>query len=115
MIVAELKKAGHSVWIDRSGIDGGQAWRKEIVAAIDASDVFVIALSEASTKSKMVIQELNYADEVHKPIVPLVLAAVKLPADMALQLAGLQRIDCTDVTAGAKALVGSLSKRKGRA
>src|SRR5262245_27367673 len=30
-IVSDLKSAGHDVWIDRSGIDGGQAWRKEIV------------------------------------------------------------------------------------
>jgi hypothetical protein len=113
-IVTTLKAAGHRVWIDRSGIDGGQDWRTAIVGAIDSAEIFVIALSTTSIISKMVIRELSYADETHKPIIPILLHNVKLPPTMTLQLSGLQRIDCSqDLSAGAQELVATMRKRFG--
>ncbi len=87
-----LAAAGYAIWIDRELISGGDVWRARIVEAIESSDVFLLALSPNSVKSKYVLQELNIADGEGKPILPVVIAAVTIPTPMKLQLSGLQAI-----------------------
>jgi len=45
-----LTRAGHDAWFDQE-ISGGEDWWQRIVESIKACDVFVFALSPASTSS----------------------------------------------------------------
>ena len=62
-LVADLEGRDFSVWIDRSAIQGGDSWRKSIVDAISACDVFLIVISPNSVGSRNVTKEISMADE----------------------------------------------------
>jgi TolB-like protein/Tfp pilus assembly protein PilF len=53
-----LEGAGHSVWWDRR-LDSGEEFSAEIEAALDESDVVVVAWSRASVKSRWVRDEAS--------------------------------------------------------
>lgn len=40
-----LKKEGFEPWMDETGIDGGQQWRRRIIQEIDQSDFFCLCLT----------------------------------------------------------------------
>lgn len=94
-LVADLEGHGFAVWIDRSAIQGGDSWRKSIVDAINACDVFLIVISPRSVASRNVTKEISMADERHKRLVPVVIAPTQIPADMEYQLTGVQYLDFT--------------------
>jgi hypothetical protein len=50
-LVNALETAKYTVWVDRGRIRGGDQWRRQIVSAIEKSDVFIIVLSSDSVKS----------------------------------------------------------------
>jgi len=79
-------------WLDRKGIQGGDQWRRQIVTAIENSDIFVITLSPNSVNSDNVRKELDLAESAGVPIIPVKIAPVKIPKEMKYQLAGLQVI-----------------------
>ena len=58
--------------MDESDIHGATMWTKEIVEAIRASSVFILAISRHSTGSKNV-KELALASEREKIILPIYL------------------------------------------
>jgi TolB-like protein len=57
-----LEAAGHDVWWDRH-LDGGEEFSAEIEAALDKSDVVVVAWSQESVKSRWVRDEANVGCE----------------------------------------------------
>ena len=65
---------------------------KEIVEAIRASSVFILAISRHSTGSKNVVKELALASEREKIILPIYLEQCDIPETMEYQLAGIQNI-----------------------
>jgi len=95
-IISRLEETGHSIWIDREGIRGGDKWRRQIVDAIEDSDFFLLLLSPNSVKSKYVQQELDCADGRSKTILPILIHPTVIPREMELQLAGWQQIDLSD-------------------
>ena len=92
-LTADLQRNGIDVWIDQSGIKGGEAWSKAIVEGINNCDAFLSVLSPNSTASRNVTKELSIADSHHKPIYPVICEACDIPPDVEYQLAGLQWID----------------------
>jgi hypothetical protein len=92
-LIARLEAAGHSVWLDREGIRGGEQWRLKIVEAIEGNEVFLLVLSERSIASDHVRTEIDLAKEGKKRIIPLNLQRVAIPDTLRYQLAGLQRIN----------------------
>lgn len=54
-----LGTAGHDVWWDRR-LDGGEEFSAEIEAALDKSDVVLVAWSQESVKSRWVRDEASY-------------------------------------------------------
>ena len=91
-IVNQLEQNGHSVWIDRNRIQGGEQWRTRIVQGIQNCDIFILVLSPYSTQSKYVQQELNLADQKNKIIVPVELEKTTLSTEMELTLSAPHRI-----------------------
>jgi trans-aconitate methyltransferase len=92
-IVEAIKQAGLSVWLDREEAKATELWRRQIVEAVDSSDAFVLLLSPNSVTSKNVVREVDLAGGAGKQVVPMLLAPVKLPANLRYRLAGLQFID----------------------
>ena len=91
-LVEYLRAQGVTVWMDESDIHGATMWTKEIVEAIRASSVFILAISRHSTGSKNVVKELALASEREKIILPIYLEQCDIPETMEYQLAGIQNI-----------------------
>lgn len=92
-IVDSMRAAGLEVWTDRQNIRAGNAWRVQIVQAIDTCDAFVLMLSPNSAASDNVRKEIDLAQDAGRTIFAIMLEPVKLPAEIRYQLAGLQFID----------------------
>ena len=94
-IRADLEQLGHDVWMDHQ-IHGGESWWREIIQEIQGASVFVFALSNSSWKSKPCRLELDYANELGLPVLPLQVG----PLDhMYIPLAERQIIDFQNRTA----------------
>ena len=91
-LVEYLRAQGVAVWMDESDIHGATMWTKEIVEAIRASSVFILAISRHSTGSKNVVKELALASEREKIILPIYLEQCDIPETMEYQLAGIHNI-----------------------
>jgi len=91
-LVEYLREQGLGVWMDETDIHGATIWTKEIVEAIRACDLFILAISRHSTGSKNVVKELALASEREKIILPIYLEQCDIPETMEYQLAGIQNI-----------------------
>jgi hypothetical protein len=98
IIVDRLESDGNEVWMDRRGISGGKKWRTQIVNAINESDLFIVFLSQDSIFSDNVETELTLAHKKGLYIIPVLLDDVEVTQEMEYQLAGLQQIDCSDLS-----------------
>lgn len=108
-IRSALEAAGHDVWVDEAGIQGGDRWRAVIVAAIEEADEFVLVLSTHSVGSNNVLAEVQIASEQGTPILPVRLDDAKITGGLRYTLVGLQTIDLhTDASRGLVALLVAL-------
>lgn len=67
----ELKQRGKSVWIDVDGIPPAGLWADDVNRGIEGADAYVFVISPDSVASRHCIEELEYADSLHKRIVPV--------------------------------------------
>ncbi len=88
-LIERLEAYGVDIWVDRGEILAGEAWRRTIVEAIMASQVFVIVLSPNSIELENVTKELTLAEQYDKRVLPVVIQEVKVPPSLEYQLAGL--------------------------
>ena len=65
-LAAALEEEGVSVWIDRSGIEEGDAYDTQIEDAIAQTRVVIVVWSQHSVKSHWVRAEAAYAPGKHK-------------------------------------------------
>jgi hypothetical protein len=108
-LTGRLSDASYDIWIDREDIRAGDQWRRQIVEAVKACDVFIITLSPNSVRSDNVRRELDLAGRAQKTIIPLLIAEVEIPDEMDYQLVGLQRVNLVDdYEAGFKKLLEAL-------
>lgn len=83
-LAADLRAAGHSVWIDEAEINVGDSLIQKISAGLDQVDFVGAILSQASVESAWVQKELEIAsmreiDERRVVVLPLLLADIPLP------------------------------------
>lgn len=57
-VVKKLQDRGFTIWIDKDGIESGDAFKSVIVRAIKHSDVFLFFSSKASNESPWIVN--NY-------------------------------------------------------
>ncbi|MFI7543450.1 TIR domain-containing protein [Actinoplanes sp. NPDC049599] len=89
-----LETLHHAFWIDRK-LDGGEAWWNQILARIRECDAMIIAVSPALLESDAATKEREYARQLGKPLLPVLIVPVLtdlLPPD----LAPLQLVDYTN-------------------
>ena len=104
-LIADLQNAGHAIWIDTVSIKGGEAWVRSIADGIRNSYAFVTIISPDANGSRWVLREYLLAENLRKPIFPV----VARQADIPFQMIDRQVIELhLDYSAGLKELVESL-------
>jgi TIR domain len=69
-LTQDLQDADEQVWMDQR-LAGGDAWWRAILEQIRGCDVFIFALSQNSIQSKPCQAELQYAQALRLPILPM--------------------------------------------
>ena len=69
-LASTLRRAREEIWYD-SELGGGDAWWRMILQKIRECDVFLVALSQHMVQSKACQGEIQYAQALGKPIVPV--------------------------------------------
>ena len=91
-LAKDLKAAGIDVWVDQLDIPKGTRWDDEIEAAVEKSSTFMVVLAPESMESQNVKDELSYAIDAGKHILPVIIKPCKVP----LRLRRFQHVDFTD-------------------
>ena len=95
-IAKELQSKGYKIWIDKEGIESGDAFKAVIVKAIKKAGVFLFFSSIEANKSPWTVKEVNVAVYLKKIIIPVKLDNSEYDDSVLLDLAGLDFIDLTD-------------------
>jgi len=91
-LVEDLESMGHTAWFDQD-LSGGQAWWHQILATIRESDVFLFVMDPHSLNSNACKKELNYAADLGKPVLPVLVADGVSMALLPPELTEIQFID----------------------
>lgn len=94
-IVNFLLENGVKVWIDKDGIESGDAFKSVIVSAIDNASTFLFFSSAASNESEWTVKEVNTAIYKKKRIIPVKLDNSDYSPSILFDLVGLDYIDFT--------------------
>lgn len=90
-LAKELRAAAVDVWVDQLDIVAGQRWDAAVEAALHACQGMIAILSPESVASTNVMDEISYALEEKKIIVPILYKDCQIP----FRLKRLQRADFT--------------------
>jgi WD40 repeat protein len=71
-----LTRLDREAWIDWEGIPVTAEWLKEIYAGIEQADNFIFVISPESVSSATCRQEIEYAAENHKRLIPILYRSV---------------------------------------
>jgi len=75
-LISDLNRMGHAVWVDTSSIKGGDDWLRAIAEGIVNSYAFIIVATKSSLASKWVRDEVTWAKQQEKLIVPVLVEDV---------------------------------------
>jgi hypothetical protein len=78
-LARELKADGLSVWLDQLDIPTGSRWDREVEKALKECEIFMIILTPASINSENVLDEIGYALDNGKRILPVLLENCQVP------------------------------------
>lgn len=113
VIAGYLQRAGHLVWIDRSG--DGDGWKGRLFDTVWSCDAAVFVVSAAAAGSERVRREVHLAADQRTPVIPALIGTTELPDDLAFYLSARPAVDMrADPVAGMGALgarVGGLRRK----
>jgi hypothetical protein len=78
-LALDLKKEGFDVWIDQEDIRAGSEWDLEIEKALATCDCLLFIQSEKSVASSNVLDEVYYALEQNKRVIPVLIDKCQTP------------------------------------
>ncbi|MBK8138243.1 MAG: toll/interleukin-1 receptor domain-containing protein [Chloroflexi bacterium] len=81
-LIADLQNAGHAIWIDTVSIKGGDAWVRSIADGIRNSYAFLTIVSPDANSSRWVLREYLLAENLQKPIYPVLARQADIPFQM---------------------------------
>jgi hypothetical protein len=90
----ELRASGFSIWFDQLDIPTGARWDDEIQKALEQCEIFMVILTPSSTASNNVKDEVGYAIDSEKRILPILLENAKAP----FRLRRFQYVDFTNIS-----------------
>ena len=88
-LATDLRKAGLNLWLDQLDIEPGDHWDESINEALNNCDTLLVILSSASVSSENVMDEVAFALEKGKQVVPILLEDCSVP----FRLRRLQYVD----------------------
>jgi hypothetical protein len=88
----DLRNAGANVWIDQLDIRGGEKYNVAIEQALASSTHLLFVVTQKSIASEYVLDEVYYALDEKKVVIPVITHEAKLP----FRLRGLQQISFVD-------------------
>ena len=104
-LAKDLKDTGAVVWIDQLDIEPGQDWDIAIEKAVQECPRMLLILSAASVQSRNVRNEITFALDERKTIIPVLYQDCTVP----LQLRRVQHIDFrSEYSSGLKTLLKAL-------
>lgn len=86
-----LRSKGHTVWFD-GDVHAGTNWGDELARAIDQSRLVMFFASENSVVSPHCLNEIAYATDSRKPVVPVYLDSVQVSGGLKLFISRMQAI-----------------------
>jgi TIR domain len=86
-----LRAERRRVWVDQLDIAKGARWDEEVENALKSCSCLMVVLSPTSVKSQNVLDEVSYALDEKRTVLPILLQAVSIP----FRLKRLQYIDFT--------------------
>ena len=94
-ILESLKTAipGLTYWFDITGIESGDEFEEKIISAIDNSSYVLFALSDNALESQWTKDEVIYAKNTGKKIIPILLKGASLKGWFLFKFG---RVDCID-------------------
>lgn len=111
-LASDLRNAGAIVWLDQLDIAPGNRWDSEIEKALTESDCVLAVISPKSLASDNAMDEISYALEEKKKVIPILLTNTETP----FRLRRLQRVDFTcDYDTGFRQLLHALHLEKTKA
>ena len=96
-LIEKIKAAlpGISYWFDINGIESGDEFEDKIISAIDNSSYVLFALSENSIGSQWTKDEVMYARNTDKKVIPVLLKGAQMKGWFLFKFG---RVDCIDST-----------------
>jgi hypothetical protein len=89
--IAWLEGQGFTVWYDEA-IEAGSRWSDDLARAVEGCAAFLYFLSPRSTSSRYCLDEVHFALECGRPIVPVEIVPVTLTPGLKLGLGGTHRL-----------------------
>jgi hypothetical protein len=78
-LAKDLRSAGYDVWLDQLDIPTGSRWDDEVEFALENCTTFLIILSPESLQSQNVKDEIGYAIDAGKNILPVKIKSGEIP------------------------------------
>src|SRR5215475_2941868 len=104
-LAKDLRERGAAVWLDQLDIDPGQRWDSAVEHALATCPRMLVVLSPAAVESTNVMDEVSFALEEHKLVIPVLYRDCKIP----FRLRRVQYIDArTDYERGLQELLRML-------
>jgi len=104
-LAKDLTTRGTSIWLDRIQIRAGQAWDKAVENALGHCPQLMVVLSPAAVASDNVLNEVAFALDEGKPVIPVLYQDCQIP----FRLRRLHRADFrSNYTAGISDLMRAL-------
>jgi hypothetical protein len=101
-LAEDLKAAGAAVWLDQLDIQPGQRWARAVQDALNDCPRMLVILSPSSVDSTNVEDEVSFALEEKKTVIPVLYRECKIP----FRLRPLQHLDFrTDYPRGLQGLL----------
>ncbi|MGH8533237.1 MAG: toll/interleukin-1 receptor domain-containing protein [Gammaproteobacteria bacterium] len=91
-LASDLKAAGADAWLDELDIPPGARWDRAVEKALESSTCLIVILSPSSVASDNVMDEVSFAIDEKKAIVPVVIENCRIP----LRMRRFQYIDFSD-------------------
>ncbi|HMB23943.1 MAG TPA: toll/interleukin-1 receptor domain-containing protein [Anaerolineales bacterium] len=78
-LARELRSSGFLIWLDQLDIPTGSRWDDEVEKALDQCEIFMVIMTPRSIASNNVKDEIGYAIDSNKRIMPVLLENAVLP------------------------------------
>ena len=78
-LAQDMRSAGLNIWMDQLNIQAGMHWDRRVEKALEDCECLLILLSPDAVSSSNVLDELAYALDEDKRVVPVLHRACKIP------------------------------------